>query len=68
MTELLLGEPAKLTDHLNPDWLPTQNMGYKSGEEKASASKLKRYQRRLPKVITFSFLTVCVWNQSVRIV
>ena len=37
--------PADLEDELNPDWLPTQNMGHSKVDSDHAIASLERYQR-----------------------
>ncbi|KAF5283123.1 hypothetical protein FQR65_LT14052 [Abscondita terminalis] len=43
---VLLEKPADLQNTLNPDWVPTLNMGYSRGDTVSAATKLARFNRR----------------------
>ncbi|KAJ8983679.1 hypothetical protein NQ317_003467, partial [Molorchus minor] len=38
------GQPADLTDELNPDWVPSLNMGY--NKQISSGSRMERFKRK----------------------
>ena len=39
------GKPADLEDELNPDWLPTQNLGHSKVDSDRAIASLERFQR-----------------------
>nr|CAI5819623.1 unnamed protein product [Callosobruchus analis] len=41
------GKPAELSDKLNPDWVPSVDMGYSSISESTATSKTERYERSI---------------------
>ena len=41
-----LGEPADVSDSLNPDWVPHLNLGYESSNSTVSADRYDRLQKR----------------------
>ncbi|KAJ8980019.1 hypothetical protein NQ317_019705 [Molorchus minor] len=53
------GQPADLTDELNPDWVPSQ---YGYNKQISSGSRMERFKRKRKKMVKPEVIGQCIYN------